>query len=99
MLDAVAIRVFMTTVALVVGWVAGVYAYVALLYVFGDRPKPGDIHVGALGVGLAGMIGFGLAAWRWSGRFARRAELPTRSRGRAEGSVDQRGDGSPNMNR
>jgi len=28
MLDAVAIRVFMTTVALVVGWVAGVYAYI-----------------------------------------------------------------------
>lgn len=61
-------RVFITAVAVVVGWIAGVYAYVGLLYAFDDGPGEGGIHVGVLFLGLTGMIALGFAGWHLSGR-------------------------------
>ncbi len=59
-------RVALTVIAVPVGWLVGVYAFFGLLYLFDDGPKPGAMHVGALFLGLAGMVVLPLAAWRLS---------------------------------
>jgi len=61
-------RVVLALLTIPIGWVAGVYLYFGLLTLLGDGPEPGDIHVGALLLGVVGMVGLPLAVWRWSAR-------------------------------
>ena len=47
----------------------GLVVYVGLLSVLSDGPRAGDIHIGALILGIAGSIALGIVTWRGAARF------------------------------